>query len=116
MQKFPFDDPERLNWAFSNKKIHPVSTVIPLAKRFPQLDLADDQVLDDLRVEFTDFQLSPGDLPSLVYTRQQMGRTSLAVVFSGVKYRTDDEQPRFGLLFKLVSGLVSIPCSLTYGT
>eukprot|EP00731_Ephydatia_muelleri_P014342 Em0008g62a len=40
-----------------------VDTIIGLAKRFPQLDLADSASLDQLREEFIDFTLSP-DLPA----------------------------------------------------
>lgn len=42
-----------------------VSTVLSIAKRFPRLSLAGDHILDQLREEFTDFQLSQADLPSL---------------------------------------------------
>ena len=41
---------------------YPVNTIIGLAKRFPQLGLADCASLDQLRVEFIDFSLSPSDL------------------------------------------------------
>ncbi|KAL5502306.1 hypothetical protein EMCRGX_G009055 [Ephydatia muelleri] len=41
-----------------------VDTVIGLAKRFPQPDLADSASLDQLREEFIDFTLSPSDLPT----------------------------------------------------
>ena len=43
---------------------YPVSTIIGLAKRFPQLGLADSVSLDKLREEFLDFTLSPSDLPT----------------------------------------------------
>ena len=42
---------------------HAVST-ISLAKQFPQLNLAEDHILDNLREEFTNFQLSQSYLPS----------------------------------------------------
>ena len=41
-----------------------VSTVVSLAKRFPQLGLSDAESLRLLREEFMDFTLSPSDLPS----------------------------------------------------
>ena len=59
-----------------------VSTVLSLAKRFPQLDLAENHILDQLREEFTDFQLSQADLPSLCTYKAADG----------------SEKPRSGLL------------------
>ena len=67
-KKFPFADsllrdlgvlqPEKTS-------SYDVSTVLKLAKRFPQLDLTDSASLDKLREEFTDFCISPGDLPCI---------------------------------------------------
>ena len=65
-QKFPFRDSllKDLGVLQPNKtSSYPVSTVLDLAKRFPQLDLANTESLDQLREEFIDFSLSPGDLP-----------------------------------------------------
>jgi len=42
-----------------------VDTVKSLATRFPQLELADAEALDQLKEEFMDFTLSPGDHPSV---------------------------------------------------
>ena len=47
--------------------LQPENTASFSAKRFPQLGLADDQTLDQLREEFTGFQLSQADLPSCMY-------------------------------------------------
>ena len=66
--KFPFGDsllkdlgvlqPEKTS-------SYPVATVLNLAKRFPQLDIADPESLEALREEFFDFTLSPQDLPAI---------------------------------------------------
>ena len=65
LQKFPFRDSllKDLEVLQPNKtSSYPVSTVLDLAKRFPHLDLANTESLDQLREEFIDFSLSPGDL------------------------------------------------------
>ena len=67
LQKFPFGDTllKDLRVLQPEKAAsYPVSTIIGLAKRFPQLGLADSVSLDQLREEFLDFTLSPTDLPT----------------------------------------------------
>lgn len=96
-----------------NTSEYSVSTVISLARRFPQLGLAEDESLDKLREEFTDFQLSP-DLPSLsTYKAADSTQKPCAGVYwSHVgRMTTLDGQPRFGSLCKLMFALLCIPCS-----
>ena len=91
-----------------------VSTVLTLAKRFPQLELAGNHILDQLREEFTDFQLSQADLPSLCMYKAGDGseKPRSGLFWSKIgEMKKFDGEPRFGLLFKLMSGLLSIPCS-----
>ena len=62
IQKFPFGDSllKDLGVLQPEKTAsYSVETVLGLARRFPQLELADDESLDKLREEFTDFKLSP---------------------------------------------------------
>lgn len=71
LKKFPFGDtllddlgilqPEK---AFS----YQVATVLRLANRFPQLELATSQSLNCLKEEFSDFLLSPAELKPLITT------------------------------------------------
>eukprot|EP00731_Ephydatia_muelleri_P006119 Em0003g367a len=71
-----------------------VDTVIGLAKRFPQPDLADSASLDQLREEFIDFTLSPSDLPT-----------------PGEYHAADGTiKPRTGIFWSEV-GLLTIPIS-----
>ena len=69
---------------------------------------------DKLREEFTDFQLSPDDLPSSEsYKAADDSEKPCVGLFwcQVVKLTTLDGQLRFALLFKLMSGLLSISCS-----
>ena len=66
LAKFPFKDTLLKNLRVlqpDKAASFSVDTIIGLAKRFPQLDLADSASLDQLREEFIDFTLSP-DLPA----------------------------------------------------
>ena len=116
-KKFPFDDSLMKDLGVlqpENTANYAVSTIISLAKRFPQLDLAEDHILDDLREEFTDFQLSQSDLPSVSMYKAADGsdKPCSDLFWSKVgEMTTFDGQPRFGLLFKLMTGLLCIPCS-----
>ena len=57
-------------------------TLLSLAKRFPQIGLADAESLDQFREEFLDFKLSPTDLPSLVeYTTADLTKKPRAGKF-----------------------------------
>ena len=117
IQKFPFGDSllKDLGVLQPEKTAsYSVETVLGLARRFPQLELADDESLDKLREEFTDFKLSPEDLPSVdVYKcadlelRPRVGRFWSAVS----KIKTLHGTERFSALCKLMFGLLSIPCS-----
>ena len=71
-------------------------------------------MLDKLSEEFLDFQLSPGELPTLATYKAADGSDQpCAGKFWHLvsQMKTFDGQPRFELLFKLMSGLLSIPCS-----
>lgn len=62
MQKFPFGDSLMKNLGMlqpNNAAEYSVSTVISLVQRFPQLGINTAEMLDKLREEFLDFQLSP---------------------------------------------------------
>lgn len=117
IKKFPFDDTLMKDLEILQPEktaVFPVSTIISLAKRFPQIGLAELVELDKLREEFIDFQLSPADLPSLSTYKAADGteKPRAAVFWSEVgKIKTLDGHSRFGRLFKLMSGLLSIPCS-----
>ena len=90
-------------------------TVEKLAKRFPQLDLHISNSLDRLREEVTDFKLSPGDHPSLekLDYKSAIGWKPRAGAFwiEVGKIKTLDGQLRFPSLYKLMTGLLSIPSS-----
>ena len=99
--------------SFSQRKQH-LDRVQYLAERFPQLGLADDVSIDQLREEFMDFTLSPLDLPSVSEYKaaDDTLKPRVGLFWSKVgKITTLDGQERFGLLCKLMYGLLSIPCS-----
>ena len=117
LKKFPFDDslmkdlevlqPEKTS-------DYDVSTLIALARRFPQLEINTNEMIDKLTEEFLDFQLSPGDLPSVQCYKAADGteKPRVGLFWSQVGTLTTlDGQARFAILFKLMSGLLSIPCS-----
>ena len=91
------------------------NTVEKLAKRFPQLDLHTSNSLDRLREEFTDFKLSPGDHPYLEKPdyKSAVGWKPRAGAFwiEVGKSKTLDGRLRFPSLYKLMTGLLSIPSS-----
>ena len=91
-----------------------VETIIRLAKRFPQIGVADAESLDTLREEFMDFIFSSSDLPKPV-EYQAADRTEKLRAgpfwFQVGKLKTLDGQNRFGTLYKLMCGLLVIPCS-----
>ena len=116
LQKFPFSDshlkdlgvlqPEKTTASYS------VDTVLGLAKRFPQHGLADPESLDQLREEFTDFKLSPEDLPptSLYKAADLTMKPRVGRFWSEVSnIKTLDGRNRFSMLCHF--GLLSIPCS-----
>ena len=90
------------------------NTITSLAKRFPPIGLNDAVSLQDLKEQFQDFKLSPNDLPTLakcmaadVVMRPKAGLFWLEVV----QMTTFEGHPRFNLLHKLMSGLMSFPVS-----
>ena len=112
--KFPFDDSLMGILQPENTASFSVCTVFSLAKRFPQLDLGENHILDQLREEFTDFQLPQADLPSLSTYKAADGseKPRNGLFWSKVgEMKKFDGEPRFRLLFKLMSGFLSIPCS-----
>lgn len=117
LSKFPFGDSLLKNLGVLQPEktaSYDVDTILSLAKRFPQLGLADAESLDQLREEFLDFKLSPTDLPSLVeYKAADLAKKPRAGKFwSEVdSINTLDGKGRFTTLCKLMYGLLSIPCS-----
>ena len=90
------------------------NTITSLAKRFPPIGLNDAISLQNLKEQFQDFKLSPNDLVTLakykaadVVMRPNAGLFWLEVG----KMTTFEGQPRFNLLHKFMSGLMSIPVS-----
>lgn len=90
------------------------ATVVELAKRFPQLGLNDSESLKCLKEEFSDFTLSPADLPTPQHY-DAVGLTKRVCAgpfWSEVgKMKTLTGEPRFSRLYQLMAGLLSIPCS-----
>ena len=90
------------------------NTITSLAKCFPPIGLNDAVSLQNLKEQFQDFKLSPNDLPMLakykaadIVMRPKAGLFWLEVG----KMTTFEVHPRFNLLHKLMSGLMSIPVS-----
>ena len=70
--------------------------------------------LHNLKEQFQDFKLSPNDLPVLVKYKAADGvmRPKAGLFWLEVgKMTTLEGQPRFNLLHKLISGLMTIPVS-----
>ena len=116
LSKFPFGDALMKNLAI----LHPnetssfhSSTVAALAQRFPQLGLSDSETLRCLEEEFNDFTLSPGDLPTQ-HTYNAADNTEKVCAgpfwFEIGKMKTLSGEPRFSKLYRLMAGLLSIPC------
>jgi hypothetical protein len=117
LKKFPFND-SMLNdlGILQPDKVHQFKsdTVVKLAKRFPQLGLDNPQSIGRLREEFMDFILSAKDLPvPETYAASDGSKKPKPGSFwvKVGKMRTLDGTLRFGLLYHLMSGLLSIPCS-----
>uniref|UniRef100_A0A1X7SHY9 HAT C-terminal dimerisation domain-containing protein n=1 Tax=Amphimedon queenslandica TaxID=400682 RepID=A0A1X7SHY9_AMPQE len=117
LQKFPFGDTLLKDLGILQPQkaaSYPVSTVVRLAKRFPQLGLADSASLDELSEEFNDFTLSPSDLPTPGEYRaaDDEMKPKTGFYWSEVgKIKTLDGKPRFLKLFHLMAGLLTIPVS-----
>ena len=117
LNKFPFGDPLMKNLGILNPNkatSFPSTVVTQLAKRFPQLGLADSGSLRCLEEEFMDFTLSPADLPTSD-TYNAVGHTKKACPgpfwWEVGKMKTFNGEPRFPKLYELMAGLLSIPCS-----
>ena len=117
LQKFPFSDSllKDLGVLQPEKTAsYSIDTVLGLAKRFPQLGLVDPESLDQLKEEFTDFKLSPEDLPptSLYKAADLTMKPRVGRFWSEVSnIKTLDGRNRFSMLCHLIFGLLSIPCS-----
>ena len=89
-----------------------VSTIERLAKRFPQIKLDSPSSLALLAEEFTDFLLSPNDLPTpQLYKDCDEIRKPRSGPFWWEVGKTLSGEQRFPNLTKLMAGLSSIPCS-----
>ena len=92
----------------------PSSIVVNLAKRFPQLGLSDSESLQCLKEEFMDYTLSPDDLPTPL-TYNTVGHTKKECAgpywWEVGKMTTLSGETRFPNLYKLMAGLLCIPCS-----
>ena len=110
LKKFPFDDTllKDLGILQPNKTAtYEVSTVVKLAKRFPQLGLASSDAIDALSDEFRDLKLSKIELPTPKEYKAADGiwkprAGSFWWEFS--KMKTLDGRTRFPRLFKLMAG------------
>ena len=79
---------------------------------FSHIGLNDAVSLPCLKEQFQDFKLSPNDLPRLVEYKAADGvmRPKAGLFWLEVgKMSTLEGLPRFNLLHKLMSGLISIP-------
>ena len=117
LSKFPFGDTLMKNLAIlhpDKTSSFPSSTVVTLAKRFPQLGLSDSESIRCLQKEFMDFTLSPADLPSW-HTYNAVDHTKKACAgpfwWDVGKIMTLTGEPRFSNLYQLMAGLLCIPCS-----
>ena len=101
-----------------------MSTVLRLAKRFPQLILNSSTSLDHLKEEFTDFLLSQVDVEAPTtykacepdftdhHHAEYVVRPCATSFWWKVGHmKSLDGEPCFSTLFKPFSGLLSIPCA-----
>ena len=110
LNRFPFNDTlmKDLSVLHPDKAASfPVSKIVGLAKRFPQIGLIDSVALNE---DFLDFTIS---LPSVVKYKSASGDAPRSGLFwSEVgKMTTLDGQPRFKHVHKLMAGILSIPVS-----
>ena len=117
LNKFPFGDTLMKNLGIlqpSKASSFPSSTVVNLAKRFPQLGLSDSESFQCLKEEFMDYTLSPDDLPTPL-TYNAVGHTKKECAgpywWEVGKMKTLSGETRFPNLYKLMAGLLCIPCS-----
>lgn len=89
--------------------------MVKLAKRFPQLDLSDSESLRCLEEEFLDFTLSPSDLPSPTTYYNAVDHTKRPCArpfwWEVRQIKTLDGKPKFPNLYRVMAGLLGIPCS-----
>ncbi len=99
--------------------------MVKLAKKFPQLQLADSKSLDLSQAGVTDFFLSPQDLTPLISTYRAYeplfnphhAAEKIEKAYAGSfwwkvgQMKTLDDKEHFPLLFKLMAGVLSIPSS-----
>lgn len=116
LKKFPFGDSILRDLDIINPDkfcSYSFSTVEGLAKRFPQLGLADSRTLDLLREEFMDFKLSPADHPPVsTYNSATDEKPRPGAFWYEVgKMKTLDGQPQFPSLTNLMADLLSILAS-----
>lgn len=129
LKKFPFGD-SLLNdlGILQPDKVftYQTNTVLRLAKKFPQLELATPTCLDHLKEEFSDFLLSPSEIQPFITTysawdpsfnpyraAEKVEKSRPGAFWHKIaqSMRSLDGEPRFPLLSKLMAGLLSIPSS-----
>ncbi len=117
IKKFPFADTLMKDLGIirpNMTKSYSISTIKQLALRFPQIGLSSSESLALLESEFSDYILSPVDLPTVEQYRDCDGtekprpgpfwwEVSKMIIMTG--------ELRFPNLSKLMVGLLSIPCS-----
>lgn len=114
IKKFPFADTimKDLGIAQPHKtNTYTVSTIQRLAKRFTQIELNSPASLELLAEEFTDFLLSPGDLPTPQLYKDCDQIQKPPFWWDVGKLKTLSGEQRFPNLTKLMAGLLSIPSS-----
>ena len=117
LKKFPFGDSILKDLGVINPDqtcTYDFSVVEGLAKRFPQLGVADSESIDAMRDEFMDFKLSPAEHPQVSRYKSSTNddKPQAGLFWNEVsKMKTFDGEMRFPLLVKLMAGLLTIPCS-----
>lgn len=117
LKKFPFGDTILKDLGIINPDkvcTYNFTTIQTLAKRFPQLELADSASIDALRSEFMDFKLSPTEHPTVKMYKSATGDDKPRpgrFWYEVGQMKLFDGEPRFPLLVRLMSGLMSIPAS-----
>lgn len=101
LNKFPFGNSILKDLGIINPEktcTYSFSTIESLAKRFPQLDLADSESINALRDQFMDFKLSPAEHPAISVYRSATGdeKPRAGKFWNEVgKLKTFDGEPRF---------------------
>ena len=117
LKKFPFGDSILKDLGVLQPDKAPsysASTILSLAKRFPQIGLSDSEKLDQIVEEFNDFLLSPNDLPKpdIYHVTKTIEKPCPGPFWWKVsRIKTLSGESRFGTLCKLMFGLLAIPCS-----